>query len=303
MRLRFIAGEVWNGLRRNGTMALSVVLVTFVSLTLVGAAALTQIQVEQLREDWYGRVEISVFLCSADSTNRLCVAGPATTVDEDAIRAVLDNGSVAELIETWEYESAQEAFDRFMASDESGQFSYLTPEQIGASFRIKLNDPSQYEVVADALEGLPGVDVVVDQREIFAELFRFLNAATFVAAGLAGVMLLTAVLLITTTIRLSALSRKRETSIMRMVGSSRMLIQAPFMLEGAVAATIGALLASTALWVGVKYFLHDWLRQSVPWINYIGAEDVMRVAPWLLAVAAGLALVSSAVTIGKYTRA
>ena len=46
MRLRFILREVLSGLRRNGTMALSVVLVTFVSLTFVCAEALTQMLVE-----------------------------------------------------------------------------------------------------------------------------------------------------------------------------------------------------------------------------------------------------------------
>ena len=63
MRLRFILGEVFNGLRRNSTMALSVVLVTFVSLTFVGAAILTQMQVDKLKDDWYGKVEVSIFLC------------------------------------------------------------------------------------------------------------------------------------------------------------------------------------------------------------------------------------------------
>src|SRR5688572_29113385 len=110
---------------------------------------------------------------------------------------------------------------------------------MSASFRVKLTDPEQFAVVADAVVGLDGVDLVQDQREIFTGLFSVLNAATIIAAALAGVMLLTAVLLITTTIRLSALSRRRETTIMRMVGASRSLIQLPFLLEGAVAATLG----------------------------------------------------------------
>ncbi len=82
MRLRFILGEVFNGLRRNGTMALSVVLVTFVSLMFVGAAALTQMQIDQLKDDWYGKVEISIFLCPENSTNEQCAEGAATTCED-----------------------------------------------------------------------------------------------------------------------------------------------------------------------------------------------------------------------------
>ncbi|MDN4478906.1 permease-like cell division protein FtsX [Demequina lignilytica] len=303
MRLRFILGEVVNGLRRNGTMALSVVLVTFVSLMFVGAAALTQMQIDQLKDDWYGKVEISIFLCPENSTNEQCAEGAATPEQEAAIRAVLEEGALSDLVDTVYYESREEAYDKFVANDSEGIWSSLTPDQMQPSFRVKLADPEQFEVVADATEGLPGVDVVRDQREIFSELFRFLNAATVVAAALAGVMLIAAMLLITTTIRLSALSRRRETQIMRMVGSSRSLIQMPFMLEGAVAATGGALLAVGGLYFGVTYLVEDWLKGSVTWVRYIGTADVWTVAPWLLVVAVGLAAVASVVTLGRYTRA
>ncbi|WP_062519926.1 permease-like cell division protein FtsX [Demequina silvatica] len=303
MRLRFILGEVVNGLRRNGTMALSVVLVTFVSLMFVGAAALTQMQIDQLKDDWYGKVEISIFLCPENSRNERCAEGAVTPEQEDAIRGVLEDGALAGLVQEVYYESREQAYDKFVANDDEGIWSSLTADQMQPSFRVKLSDPEQYQVVADATEGLPGVDVVRDQREIFSELFRFLNAATVVAAALAAVMLLAAMLLITTTIRLSALSRRKETQIMRMVGSSRSLIQMPFMLEGAVAATGGALLAVAGLFFGVRYLIEDWLRSSVTWVQYIGTQEVWSVAPWLLVIAVGLAAIASLVTLGRYTRA
>ena len=303
MRLRFIFGEVFSGLRRNGTMALSVVLVTFVSLTFVGASALTQMQVDKLKGDWYDKVEVSVFLCPDNSPKIQCSSGRATPEQEDAIRAVLDDGSVAPLIQKVQYESREEMFANLRARDASNQFGSLTADQMQASFRVKLTDPTQFEVVADKVRGMNGVETVQDQREIFKGLFSLLNAATLVAAGLAAVMLLAAVLLITTTIRLSALSRRRETNIMRMVGASRGLIQLPFMLEGAVAATLGAVMAAAGLWLSVRYLVEDWLNQSVTFVDYVGAADVLVVAPWLLVVAVGLAVVASLATLGRYTRA
>lgn len=305
MRLRFIFGEVINGLRRNATMALSVALVTFVSLTFVGAAVLTQMQVDKLKDDWYGKVEVSIFLCPESSPHLQCSGGRATAADEAAIEDVLRNGAVATLVQPdgIYYESREEAFENFRARDTENQFSMLSSEVMPASFRVKLTDPERFEEVADAVRGLAGVDEVKDQREVFNGLFSLLNAATLVAAVLAGVMLLTAVLLITTTIRLSALSRRRETTIMRMVGASRSLIQLPFMLEGAVAASLGALLACGGLWLSVRYLVEDWLSRAVSFVDYVSGDDVLVVAPWLLVIAVALAAIASLATLGRYTRA
>ncbi len=303
MRLRFILAEVANGLRRNSTMALSVVLVTFVSLTFVGAAALIQLQVQDLKSDWYGKVEVSVFMCPANSLSQACAAGEVTPDQQEAIRAVLEEGPVADLVEKVYYESKEEAFENYKRQDNQGIAGMLTADQMQSSYRVKLSDPEQFQVVADAVAGMPGVENVKDQREIFSQLFKFLNAATLVAAALAAVMLLAAMLLITTTVRLSALSRRRETTIMRMVGSSRTLIQAPFMLEGAVAATLGAVFAVAALYASVRYVVGDWLKSSVSWVAYVNESDVLAVAPYLVGTAVLLAAVASLVTLGKYTRA
>lgn len=303
MRLRLVITEVFNGLRRNSTMALSVVLVTFVSLAFVGAAALIQIQVGQLKDDWYDRVEVSIFLCAENARSLECAAGAATPAQEDAIYHLLTQGPVSEYVEQVYYESREEAYEKLRRIDTGGLYASLTPADLEASFRVKLVDPEQFAVIADAVQGMPGVSMVHDQREIFGELFRLLNAATFVTAGLAGVMLIAAMLLITTTIRLSALSRRRETTIMRMVGSSRTFIQLPFMLEGAVAATAGAALAIAGLWFSVRYFVEEWLKDTIAWVDYIGEQDVWTVAPWLLAIAVALAVIASSLTLGRYTRA
>ena len=77
MRAQFILAEIGSGLRRNLAMTISVVLVTFVSLTFVGASALLQFQIGKLKDDWYDRVEVSVFLCPIDSPNPTCAGGEA----------------------------------------------------------------------------------------------------------------------------------------------------------------------------------------------------------------------------------
>src|SRR5690625_5505057 len=75
MRARFILSQIAAGLRANLAMAISVVLVTFVSLTFVGAGILLQMQIGKLKDDWYDKVEISVFMCPSDSLQASCAGG------------------------------------------------------------------------------------------------------------------------------------------------------------------------------------------------------------------------------------
>jgi cell division transport system permease protein len=305
MRLRFIITETFQGLRRNSTMALSVIIVTLVSLAFVGSAMLLQIQVGKLKDDWYDRVEVSIFLCPNVSDVANCKSGPVTAAQEENIRNILDTGALSDLVEVWYYETKEQAWENLLESNpDDFLVQQLTADDMQPSYRVKLKDPEQFKVVADATANLPGVEHVVDQRQVFGPLFTILNRSTLLAASLAIVMLLAATLLITTTIRLSALSRRRETTIMRMVGSSKILIQLPFMLEGIIAAATGAILSIVGLWLAVRYLVQDWLTQStVNWVDYIDQGDVFSVAPWLFAIALALSAIASLVTLGRYTSA
>ncbi|HEY3437884.1 MAG TPA: permease-like cell division protein FtsX [Actinotalea sp.] len=303
MRLQFILSEIGLGLRRNLSMTISVILVTFVSLTFVGAAALLQLQINQVKGDWYDKVEVSVFLCPKDSERPTCAGGEVTDQQIEALKTELESDSLAPYVKKVYLETKEQAYASFQKR--FGQEAWaqgVTADQLQASFRVALVNPEQYQVVSDAFTGRQGVEEVRDQRKVVEPLILVLNRASLVAAGLAAVMLLAAVLLITTTIRLSALSRRRETGIMRLVGASNLFIQLPFMLEGAIAATIGAALSVAGLWFGVKYLVQEWLAQSVTFIQYVSTADVWRIAPVLVVVAIGLAAVSSVVTLSRYTK-
>ena len=303
MRLRFIFSEIGIGLRRNLSMTISVILVTFVSLTFVGVASLLQTQIGKMKDDWYGKVEVAAYLCPTHSTAPTCASGEVTPDQEAKIKAALQQPEVAPYIQQIYFESKQQAYASFEKRFK-GDFmaSLATVDDMQASYRIKLVDPTKYQVVADVLSGVQGVEQVQDQRQLFDRMFLIMDRATLLSGGLAAVMLLAAILLITTTIRLSALSRRRETGIMRLVGASNFFIELPFMLEGAIAATIGAALAVGALWAGVKYLVVDWLGSSVQWIPYVTTADLTRLAPLLVVIGILLAAISSVVTLNRYTR-
>ena len=85
MRLGLILGEAGSGLRRNLSMVVSVVLVTFISLTFVGASILLQMQIGQMKGYWYDRAQVAVYMCTDIDTTGNCTLAEAT---EDQIAAV-----------------------------------------------------------------------------------------------------------------------------------------------------------------------------------------------------------------------
>ena len=94
-------------------------------------------------------------------------------------------------------------------------------------------------------------------------------------------MLVAAALLIATTIRLSAFSRRRELGIMRLVGASNRFIQTPFVLEGVFAGLIGSLLAGGAVVAIVQFFVQGYLAQSLSF-TFVDLSDALLVVPLLI---------------------
>lgn len=301
MRLRFILGQTFKGLRRNAAMSFSVTLVTFVSLLFVGAAVLLQTQIGNLKNDWYDKVEVSAFMCPADSSRPQCAGGEASEKQIEAIDNYLKSAEMKKYVQEVYYENkadALKAFKKQMA--DTAWADTITEEQMQSSFRVKLVNPQEYQVVAEALAGREGVESVVDQRAQLEPLFNVLNRFTLIAGGLAVVMILTAMLLIPSTIRLSAMFRRTETEIMRYVGATNRMIQMPFIFEGIIASLVGAFFATIALWAIVEFFIQDWFKGT--WVQVVNTKDVFFIAPILVVAAILIASFASFLALRRYTR-
>lgn len=304
MRLAFILGEIGSGLRRNLSMLVSVILVTFVSLTFVGAAGLLQMQITQMKGFWYDKVQVAIFLCVDSSSTPSCAAGPVTDQQRESIRTLLGSSTVDPYIAGDPiHESQKEALGHFKEQFANSPIvDSVTAEQLPESFRVNLEDPEKYEVINEIFSSVPGVEVVIDQRELLEQIFSVMNVASLIAVGVAGVMIVCAVLLIATTIRLSAFSRRRETGIMRLVGASKTVIQLPFVLEGVIAAVIGAVLASVTLWAVSHFFIGEWLAQQYPDTAFISSAQAVILAPGLILLGVVLAGLSSMLTLRRYLK-
>ena len=303
MKLRFILSEVGKGLARNRAMSVAVIIVTYVSLLFVGVAGLSQMQVMQMKSQWYDKIEVSIYMCATDDATPSCNATEATEAQISAVRDKLNSTEMSQYVKNVYEESKEEAYENYLKLYGDSTISeWTTVDMMPVSFRVKLVDPEQYSIIKEEFSGAAGVSQVKDQREIIEPLFNVIDAARLMALGLGGVMIIAAILLISTTIRLSAMSRETETQIMRYVGASNLFIQAPFMIEGALAAITGAILAVGTLFAGVHFLVQGWLAPSFSWTSFIGATQVWIMTPILILAAVALALIASAVSLAKYTK-
>ncbi|MDH6180484.1 cell division transport system permease protein [Microbacteriaceae bacterium SG_E_30_P1] len=304
MRVGLILGEVANGLRRNVSMVISVVLVTFISLTFVGAAILLQMQIGQMKGYWYDRAQVAVYMCTDVDTTGNCTQTAATDAQIAAVQDQLDGPALSPYIERYEFETHEQAYENFQNQfADSPIAAFVTPETLNESFRVNLINPADADILIESLSGSAGVQNVEDQRGYLDQIFSVLNAASYTAIGVAALMLIAAVLLIATTIRLSAFSRRRELGIMRLVGASNRFIQTPFILEGVFAALIGSLLAGGAIVAIVQFFVQGYLQSTLQaTTTLVGVSDAAIVVPILVIVGAALAAASAGVAISRYLK-
>ena len=303
MRFGLVLGEVWSGLRRNLSVVISVILVTFVSLTFVGAAILMQLQVQQMKTFWYDRAQVAIYLCTQFDQSATCDGQDVGEEQITAVQDALESDVLAPYIEDFFFVDHDQAYKEFQKQFAGNPILDITkPEQLNQTFWVKLEDPSRSAIIQETFSGLPGVQSVSDQRSLLDRIFLFLGVASYTAIAIAGLMLVAAVLLISTTIRLSAFSRRREIGIMRLVGASNRFIQTPFIIEGIVAALIGSVLASAASVAIVKFFVQDFLVKNVPFTSYITVEQSLVVPPILIALGVVLSAIAAKVAISRYLR-
>jgi cell division transport system permease protein len=289
VRAQFIASEVKTGLRRNLTMTTAVVLTVAVSLGIAFFALLMRRQVDVMKGFWYDKVELSIFL-DKDVTQE-----QRTSLEAD----LNANPEVAEVF----YESSADAYERFKVQFKGSPdlVKNVPPDSLPESFRVKLKNPRNFEIVASEYRGQPGVEQVFNQRELLEKFFTMIGRMEKGAWFIAAAQLIAAVLLISNTIRLAAFSRRRETGIMRLVGASNLYIQLPFLLEGALAGFVGSVFGALLL-VGLKLAVVDGLRRAISFTPFVGWGDVLILLPAMFLVGVLLSTLASFVTLRKYLR-
>lgn len=301
MQLRYVSSELGQGLRRNLTMHLAVILTLVVSLTLVGIGLLFQQQATRAADHFGNQLQITVYLCRLNDSNPVC-PNPVTEAQKTEIEAVVDaNPEVA----SYRFESGEVALEKAkeLYGEElfSGDNPALTAEDMPQTIWITLEDPEQYEGISSAVQGLDGVSRVRDLREQVGPILTTITKMRTYALGTAAVLVLAALLLVANTIRLAAFARRKEIGIMRLVGASTLYIALPFLLEALVTALISVALAVGGLAAFLRFAIGD-LADNLRFVPWIGWDEFWLAAGAVAILGPVLTVLPTLVLTRKYLK-
>ncbi len=299
MRAGFIFSEAFTGMRRNITMTIAMVLTTAISLMLLGFGLVLAKVSDKTREIYGDRVQVQVYLNSD-----LSAADPDCR--DTTCQRLLTGLQTSPEVDTVTYESQSQSYANYQ-KEFAGQPEMLAiarQEAFNAAFVVKLKNPTHIGVIKQQFGDEPGIQSISDQSELINKVFSFLDSIRLTAIIIAAIQGIAAVLLIANMVQVAALSRRTETSIMRLVGASRWRTQLPFMVEAVLAAVVGIALAIGGLVVAkvtlLDKVLGTLIRATV--LAPIDGSDVVWASYWLVPIGVALAGVSAYVTLRLYVR-
>jgi cell division transport system permease protein len=257
----FVARRAWSNLRAlfwshmltSATMAMT--------LFVFGAAMLVEINLQALLKGWGDNIHLNVYLESE--------------IDDGAAQALMDRLGVLPEVSRVRYISRDQAWRDFSAAlgTQSGVLDGLPRDVLPPSLEIALEpeyrDAPLVERLAARLEQEKGVAMVEYPRDWIDRLSLLVLAVAWLKWLFAGVMFMITFFIVSSAVKLAFLSRTDEIEIMQLVGASRTMIQAPFVLEGMTQGLVGGALAVLALWGAFAAARAEFVYSSPLW----GASD------------------------------
>lgn len=297
-RSRRMLKETYRHLRHDPTSTLATVLTSAVALSLLGVALVASSQISAMKDYWYDKVEVSVFLCTDASVAPTCAGAPGADTKQQVLSTLEGLPQVQEVY----YETREEAWalfeERFANTD---LIVNLTPEAMPESFRVKLADPEEGAAVASALVDTVGVEQVQDQRQMLERFFAILEKVQTAAGAVSVAALLAAAALIAVGIRVAASNRRDELLVMRLVGATSTTIRGPFLASALVQGTIGGALAALSV-IALKAWFIDSQFPVNGVVRVVTWSDIQQIALVLVVVGAATALVVSTLSTVRYLR-
>lgn len=289
-KTRFFLGEVLRNFTRNAAMQATAIGTVAVTIVLLGAFLYARASLAHLANDMMSHISISVY------------AQPdATQAQEDALRAAFAKD---ERIVSTDFVPKSQGLHE-LENEMKGQIdvsSYLTENPLPDKFRVRVREPQEVPAVAASIRKLPGVQSVDYGQDVVQRLLQLGAVARRVGIALIVAFVLVAGIIITNTIRLTVFARRREISIMQLVGATNMYIRLPFICEGLIDGALGASLALAVLAIA-RATLVPKLALALPWLQLSAVQvDLSSLVLQLLGVGAAVGVVASWIAVGRYLR-
>ena len=290
LSLDYTVRETYSNLRRNPLMTMAAILTVAVSLSLVGGALLLKQGVTRATLQWRGGVELSIFM-----------KPDASETEKTAVEAELSN---LPNVRTFEYVDQEESHAEFleMFSNDPSTTEGITPADLPPSYRVVPTEAEFVESIGSRFEERPGVFSVAYAKDTIDTLLKVTRIIQLAIYTMAGVLLISATLLILNTIQLAIFARRREIGVMKLVGATNWFIRIPFMLEGMVQGLIGGAVAAILVSTGRLFLQRNLEASSLQLIQQmlVSGREVAGTAIFLVIVGAAVGTIGSLVAVRRF---
>ncbi len=229
-KMDYLLRETWLGILRGGWMNWAAISTVTVLLFLMGTSLQASWQMGHMLDQFGNQLEVSVYL--------------DTGVDALTLKPLVEGFPEVAAAQTTSKEVAWEKLMQEMGDTElKNAMQQLGGNPLVDELRVKARSAKVVPRLAEKLKKLSGVSNVQYVAEAVQRMAQLHQGIRVVGLSVTGFLTLSAVAVITTTIRLIAIARSDELEIMRLVGATRAWIYLPFVMQGLTFGGIGAWLA------------------------------------------------------------
>ena len=238
-------------MRRAPLLVFATIIAVLVSSFLVFTTLSARSIVENNTLRWQNGIHVVVFLDDR-----------VTTTAHKQLETSLENYPEVRTVDYFSKPEAEEEF-KILFKDQPELLAEVDYEILPASLRINLNDPSNYKLIIERLDGNPAVKDIRTSGEAIERLLSLTDTLVISASAFALLIGFAAFILIINTLRLAAYSKKKEIKIMRLIGASSTYIRLPFIFEAVIESLIGTSIAIGFGWALIEYSKNSVVADSI----------------------------------------
>ena len=238
-------------MRRTPLLVFATIIAVLVSSFLVFTTLSARSIVENNTVRWQNGVHVVVFLDDR-----------VTTTAHKQLQESLESYPEVRTVDYFSKQEAEEEF-KVLFKDQPELLAEVDYEILPSSLRINLNDPSDYTLIIERLEGNPAVKEIRSSGEAIERLLSLTDTLVISASAFALLIGFAAFILIINTLRIAAFSKKKEIKIMRLVGASSTYIRLPFIFEAVIESLIGTSIAVGFGWAVIEYSKNSIVAESI----------------------------------------
>lgn len=254
-KLDYLLRETLLGLRRGGWMNWAAVSTVTVLLFLFGMSLQASWKLEGLLSQFGSQVEVSVYL---DPGAQLNLVKPVVAKFPEVVE-----------VKTVTKEQAWTSLvKQLKVSDIASATEQLEGNPLVDELKVKVRTSQDVPILVKKLKAVPGIEEVQYLDEVLKRMQQLSQGLSLVSLMIITILSLTAMAVITTTIRLIVMARRREIEIMQLVGATAAWIYLPFILQGVTFGLAGAIIAWVLI-TSVQQFLTNLLATGPDFMQFL----------------------------------